>query len=106
MSEVTEVLIHAKNKVEEGWTKKYLAIDQYGNAVEPTDSDAVCWCAIGAIDASTNSLHAIDEAEHFLSQAIDLDPCEIWEWNDEGTRTQEDVLAAFDRAIELSREMK
>ncbi len=44
----------------------------------------------------------VERAAVALARAIGLrEPCEISTWNDNRTRSQEDVIAAFDRAIAL-----
>lgn len=39
----------AADLVEQGWTQGELARDENGLACRPTDSDATCWCAEGAL---------------------------------------------------------
>lgn len=86
--------------------------------------DGNCYCAVGAIAAARGidfddlDMHdadydvliydnrhpaffaLADEIPHFLRRYNDLYPAsELWNWNDDHRRRQEDVVALFDRAI-------
>lgn len=61
---------------------------------------AVCWCAVGAIDKSCQGEPRLwRKAADFLGDAVG---CAIPKWNDAPERTHAEVLAAFDKAIELA----
>ena len=79
------------------WTQKAAARDIEGAEVAFGDEDAVCWCALGAIwravpnnDVETDAIFALSNA---MGMGVPL-------FND--AHTHPEVLAAFDRAIELA----
>jgi len=81
---VTKELINARNRIEKGWIQNYAST-----------SKGVCMSF--AIDGG----YAMrEECLVFLSAAIGGLP--VVPWNDAPGRTKEEVLAAYDRAIELS----
>lgn len=93
-----------------------------GDNVEADDPRACRWCAIGALHKVAPSSSPDGEFEYttydwagcdpvgvkaieFLSEAIGGGYfAEVTEWNDDGERTHEDLLAAFDSAIRLASE--
>lgn len=99
-----ETLVAARDIIAKGaWTKGCAARDGSGEPVSATDPRAVCWCAWGALmHVGKPSLGA-----ERLFQALDILPVNgsmlhpLFDWNDGATR--EEVVAAFDRAIELER---
>ena len=99
----TEILLAARAKVEAGWCQGIYteAMDAAGNVVDPTSDDACRWCMLGGIKAVADNYHQVHAAYEFLKQAIPSGPV-AWQENPE--RTHSEVLAAFDRAVELSRE--
>jgi hypothetical protein len=98
MSAVADKLRVARALVAKGWTQEVFARDRRGKEVRTAERSAACWCAYGAVIRA--------DAEYdgyvYLSRAIGLTGQLISQWNDEPTRTQQEVLAAFDRAIELA----
>ena len=103
----------------ESWTQNALAKDAAGAAIEGVLSEeATCWCASGAIwkamdadpfggdvDTPTRDL-ALDAKLAIIGQLIEADGRKTrWtvpSWNDALERTHEEVIAAFDRAIEAA----
>jgi len=87
------------------WTQGTLARNAYGSEVAHYSPDACKWCAVGAISRVAASNNASYETEmsaySALVQAsrILFDSDAVGEVND--THTHADVLALFDRAIEL-----
>lgn len=111
------ILTKAREKVAKGWTQRALARDQNGEALMyPGDggpySTPVCWCSVGAVhftilEAMKDLPRSQREATH--AQALDKlrnvlgnIPGALTAWNDRPGRTQAQVLAVFDRAIESS----
>lgn len=88
-----EVLCGARKLlVTEGWGQKYYR------------GGSGCYCVEGAIQkAATGHPHvktqAAVDAQAALARAIPCKPGHLMPWNDHRLRTQQDVLAAFDRAI-------
>lgn len=58
-------------------------------------------CAVGAIIAETlHNNDAFYAAENALDEALGMYAVLITEWNDDPSRTKEEVLSLFDKAIE------
>ena len=112
-----EFLIRARNLIAkpESWTKGYLSRDAQG-LVPFTENDAVCWCAVGALqhtyirhnDLGDSISEALDALDHQIrvqirvrggSDAGDLISTSISIFNDLATTTHQDVLDLFDGAI-------
>ncbi len=95
-----EALIAARAKIEkpENWTQDFLARSAKGRKVSPRSANAVCWCAMGALEAvcrygSEASIGSFDALAHAMPSLYG-----IAEFND--THTHSEVLAKFDEAIE------
>jgi hypothetical protein len=97
MSVVADKLREARALIELGWTQDAYSRDAEGHDNMCAGSDPVCWCAVGAM-AETGSGGL---CEMYFRRAIDW-PGGIISWNDHPDRTKADVLAAFDKAIELA----
>lgn len=104
MKRETEILLSAAFVLtpEKNWTRHYLARDQRGCFVEPTDARAVSWCLLGALDAAGDRhcparfLHeAIGNSEHWCG-ALGA----IAYFNN--THTHAEVLDALYRAAEIA----
>jgi len=98
----TEILIAAREKIEQGWTQKTYARSEDGDSVAYNSLDAVCWCPIGAIVA-VNRSRAGDRAIEILAEAVEVTTSRLTEWNDAPDRTQDEVIIAFGWAIEASK---
>lgn len=90
------------------WCQDAPACDRYGNHLNPTDYDAVRWCAAGSIERVLHGQSGYRDAVHALAKhGLDVDAPSLFLllgkvslWNDYRGRTHAEVLAAFDRAIE------
>jgi len=96
-----EILRKAADLIEpEGkWTQGYYARNSSGDIRVATDSEAVCWCAIGAIrkvSHTTASREAIVVAQMLGFKGSD----ELVNWNDAKGRTQAEVVAALRAAAD------
>jgi hypothetical protein len=110
-ADVADKLREARALIEKGWTQDYFAKDAKGRPdyYDPS-SPLVCYCSLGAISTAVRGYPDADanvcevrEYENFLAKAIGKSgPVGIAEWNDDPDRTQAEVLAAFDKAIELA----
>jgi hypothetical protein len=100
-SKAAGVLIEARNLVEEGWCRRsFMRRDDQGN---------VRYCIVGAIDAACRD-GLDDELSYLRAHAVNRmveaagtrnrGEVGISIWNDSWRRTKEEVLQAFDRAIE------
>lgn len=91
-----EILKAAREKVAAGWTQKFYFREVAGVG---------CFCAMGAVNEAAVVAGYADHAGALdaLKHAIDgVSEMSIVHWNDRAGRTKDEVLAAFDRAIELA----
>lgn len=94
-------LAQAKQLIEEGWCQNLFAI--------PQDTERFSYCVIGAMYATLEQhrgevfdkmVDAFIEANGLpSSDYIICKTTNITSWNDDKARTKEEVLAAFDKAI-------
>jgi hypothetical protein len=95
MNAVADKLRQARALVERGWMQGDYA-----------DADCECFCALGAIQMAVCGEPDNDFSlrtrplEQLFQQALGVKS--IVNWNDANGRTQAEVLAAFDKAIELA----
>ena len=101
-----EILIAARAKIEapERWTKGAFARSARGRKVRLDGGKARCWCMLGALQEVEMSPIRFRQAWALLVPAISVPDSisEVVLWNDAPERTHAEVLAAFDRAIELA----
>lgn len=83
------------------WTQGECARDSRGKGVSSDDTDAVCWCSIGALAREMQGPSSL-QAMRYIRNAIG--DSKITFWNDNGSRTQSEVVAAFRKAAALARE--
>lgn len=93
-----EALRDARAKIERGWCQSLAAMDKCGCGVSPRLETACMWCIIGAIAAVAFDLKQYYRMFDLLGSVVGVD---VVIWNDAPGRTQAEVLAAFDRAIEI-----
>jgi hypothetical protein len=96
------MLREARKRVARGWCQGAVARDGDAHAVQAWSADARSWSLLGAILASWHdhtSVEPIETSLDALWRAMKRDRLEVW--NDRPGRTQEEVVAAFDRAIAL-----
>jgi hypothetical protein len=97
----SEILIEAKRLISDpgNWLKM-----SFSNADDPTSPRATKFCAAGSIHRAAGQpmiigAHTRGGPFEFFRQAIGQK--HIGDWNDE--HTHEEVMSAFDRAIELAK---
>jgi hypothetical protein len=79
------------------WTQGNLASDVYGDEIDPQSDDAICFCAIGAIERFTGTTENT-EADLCLSVTCEkLSGLPVFAFND--SHTHPEVVALFDAAI-------
>jgi hypothetical protein len=66
------------------------------------DSNKQVYCALFAMTTGADWTFPLIQTTNLFRKAADCGP--IMEWNDAPERTHEEVLAAFDKAIELAKE--
>jgi hypothetical protein len=95
-----EILRAARSKISLSvrWTKHCNASNSDGDPVMASDPVAVCWCALGAVYAS--SPQNTNVARNFAREALSrtAGTC-IVTFNDHATTTHADVLRVFDKTI-------
>lgn len=83
-AEVARILRDAADLIEPPgrWTRGTLARDEHGLPVAAESPDAVCWCALGAVQrvASADTNARWDALEAI--EAIVAEPAPISHWND------------------------
>ena len=96
-----EILIAARAKLAQGWTQGWYAKNKQGQHLSVHSPDATCWCSIGALIAVSGPTDDFSACERLLNEVVSDNG--IVTFNDRPWRTQAEVLAAFDKAIEASR---
>jgi hypothetical protein len=97
MDEVLSVLKRARERLAKpgAWTQGELARDASGYGVPGYSASAVCWCALGAVEAEVGS-----GATSFIDDELEKSSphfC-VAEFNDSADSVEQ-VLDLFDRAI-------
>lgn len=82
------------------WTRGAIARDKSRDRVHPTNPKAVCFCSIGALRKVTDRIDLANEAEGYLKTVMGT---HVTIFNDRLARNHAEVLAAWDKAIELAR---
>lgn len=97
------LLTAARALLQRGWTQHVLARTSDGTGVNGRNPFAVQWCLLGALGRAQHDLNLPDvpcyEVEHQLCQLVSGRHAPLYLWNNAPERTQEDVLALFDRAL-------
>ena len=122
-----QLLTRGRELIEAGWTQGVFARDAKGEPLDSYDPEAspTCYCTIGAVHRAAfefqlEDIHAgaLGEGRYRALKAIqravvtnhrDLYPGrmileKVWvgAWNDAEDRTKEEVLAVYDKAIEIA----
>lgn len=100
----SEILRAAKARIStpDRWTQGASARNAFGLHVTPFSEHATCYCGYGAIWSIKN--HGVlrhESSETYLSLSVGR---HFPYYNDEPGRTHEEVMAAFDKAIQLAEE--
>ena len=80
------------------WTRRAFARGRDGELTTIGSETAVSWCSVGALEASAWGEDRWSAQNHLMS-ATNIYGESLLMWNDNPGRTQEEVLAAFDKAI-------
>jgi len=106
-----EILREARARVARGWCQGTSGEDGDGNAIEPWSPAAQRWSAVGALvavwddlrKASSDREDAIAAFQEANLSLLAVVGGRLRAWNDMPSRSRNDVITAFDRAIELAR---
>ena len=100
-----ELLRRAGELVRSGWSQHADARSAEGTEVQPWSETAAAWSLLGALVAALEerSDHGRDLPLDHLAAALNelatfIDDESLEKWNDEPSRTQDDVINAFDAA--------
>ena len=95
---VSEVLAAAADLLEKpgAWTQGWYARDERGGICSAGASDAICFCAVGAISKVSGGLPPVQALDLMRSAAGCTD--NIGDWNDAPERTQAEVVTALRQA--------
>jgi hypothetical protein len=109
-----DILIAARKKIDNGWTKGNYARNIFNIRVAPESFFAVKWCAIGAVFAvadTDNYLSALTDKDNYTDNYLSAlrvlrrANYEVFQadslawWQDQPERTKEEILALYDYAI-------
>jgi hypothetical protein len=98
---IAEKLDEARKLIERGWCQGEYAF--YAGEAIADDADITvdcdCYCAIGALRAVCGD--NFTAAHHYLARAVG--DSQTLDWNDAPERTQAEVIEAFRKASQLSR---
>ena len=87
------------------WIQCREALDKNGFSTLPDAEDATCWCALGAIRRVQGGTTPYAQVLLRLITSMPHKPKGdrladiVLDWNDQPGRTQDEVLALFDKAI-------
>ncbi len=95
-----QIIAEARQRVLAGWCQGTVACDANGRTVLFSSPEARRWSMLGALLASRDGQPASDlvDAVGSLHRSTGESALEVW--NDRPGRTQKEVVAAFDRALE------
>ena len=113
MSDTKKLLVEARAFVEKGWAQRHIARDMNWASCLATDERAREWCMAGALFAAAHKFFSIPspvltEAEFLVRRALLCDHPKVRseflsDFNDAPERKKEEVLATFDKAIEMAK---
>ena len=97
LKETISSLNEGRKRIEKGWTRKAYARDAKSRLVAPESPSAAKWCVVGSCYSNERGITYLRKAVYakFGISTLSL-------WNDQSGRTQDQVLEAYDSAIELA----
>lgn len=93
---VLEVLKYARKLIKFGWTRHKFAADANGSMCNPRSSEAIAFCAVGALHRSTTNAFLISQASMALCDEAKM---QTSYFNDCVAKDQKEVISLFDRVI-------
>ena len=99
-----ELLTEARALIAKGWCQGASARDVHGIPADFWGQKAVTFCMSGALCRMENFIFdAHRTSRNILYSVIEVN--NLATWNDREGRTQEEVLAAFDKAIAIAKDL-
>ena len=100
---IVNALEGVRGKLAKGWCQRAMAKDSLGGHMDPQSPYAVRWCLVGAVLGSTDL--SVNTRVRVLDAIQDVTGCRFPStWNDTPGRTQEEVLAVLDTAIDKEKD--
>lgn len=96
------ILQNARLLLSTGWTQHAAARDEQGVPISANSPRAVVFCLVAAIQRSAETIPSFNRSDRpqlFLLLGFPAGEREAEQWNEDPTRTQEDVLARLDSAL-------
>lgn len=102
MKTTSEILRAAADLIDKGWTQGAYARNATGASVGPHDTDAVCFCALGAISRAvgTERYDAV-MAKIVARSALRVEIGNVVPFNDKKATCAADVSGAMRRAADM-----
>ena len=95
-----QIIAEARQRVLAGWCQGAVARDANGRTVPFSSPEARRWSTLGALLASRDGQPPTDLVDAVSSLHRSTGESALEVWNDRTGRTQKEVVAAFDRALE------
>jgi hypothetical protein len=95
-----QIIAEARQRVLAGWCQGAVARDANGRTVPFSSPEARRWSTLGALLASRDGQPPSDLVDAVSSLHRSTGESALEVWNDRTGRTQKEVVAAFDRALE------
>lgn len=101
MNTELEHLRKMRELLAKGWTQGAWARDENGNPVSELSPAARSFCILGARYRVCQDTSGKIKLDAIFIAAVEFNLSSIKSWNDDPKRTQPEVLAFIDRAIEI-----
>jgi hypothetical protein len=107
-TQAVQLLQSARDLVRRGWTQRAEGRDAQGAAVEPWHAMATSWSLLGALVAALDrtdgehELPLVQLADALDALALFVDSDSLTDWNDDPRRTQGDVIAVLETAMDAA----
>lgn len=102
MKTTKQVLLDAADLIDRRHCKRAGARDSQGEQCSPRSPAAVCWCAVGALEASCGETSTLSLASSFLCRAVGIPRISLVDWNDAPERTAAEVSGAMRNAASVA----
>lgn len=86
-----------------GWTQSAMARTETGRPTDAFDKNAVCFCTLGALHRGLLDSQRGDPEYYSIAALVEplqMDEDAIAKWNDDPSRTVDDVIALLEEGLE------